>query len=876
MALLLLTVSAILFSQAPAPIDEYKIHEDGGLIYDIQRREAAKTGQLKKYDNVKTTTNFIETNNYRLEYKVPVNISAYDVVPIKYRLIWKNNKNNNNPVAVEATAFEEEARKYNKPIFDLALPGKLDLKVEYKGSITGHIRPDSRNILLPDMSDDPADSYPYYDRKPFTSSGVSEAGDAIWFKFKYTNTGNTILDSEGFGGWFMKPYLLKKDAKGEYQVCGEIYNVYARDLKYLYPGESHEIWFNFQTTPAVIPTDHSVKEGDYLVRFVAYYRDESDHNWLRNIWDGSIFHVYEQEIKVAANAKDEPIKIGKVTFTNANKADKLTRWVHTFEEFMTSFDNYITQPKNKKSINSTLYLQVAPWTENIILKLINAPAEIKTAVVPVKTNTDSVKITYNPENKNNLIKDGIREPIIFTQSMADMRLNVQITPFPEQTLREDIKLMKECGINLFCVTSMPWLYDISYGKEKLDNNPQADAWKYWLDLARDEGMKMEAWGNYPFARIQIGDIASWISGKDMKLSSAFWAEASLSDPNLPAANAAVWEYQRKRWGDLWYTREDNSVPFSVEDSRGWMRIDVNIRYPMGELVIADFRKWVENKYNTIEAANKAWGSDYKSFAEIDPEKNQVTNAFGHIWEYTNSKNIFHDWSPAMADFDTFRTDLRVKNYQDTLDIMRKTVPNAAVTIRTEGSNILIKSDPADPSPHKRHIYYSQRRCGLIAEPIIKSGLVKIHSDYTTIPYTPSELKEMTQECVKSGITPSYLPGFDNMRDIAINSKYGENYRISYNINEDKYGTMMHQVTALFPWFRAVYEGGGIPGLLWGDLQCDGFVTETQIKELKFFKEKLNAAISTPAAIKSRRSNLPNIDTSWQDDIFPKTSYKRLY
>ena len=860
----------------PSPIDKYSIHDDGGIIYDPQRREAEKTGQLKKYLNAATTAGVIETADYKLEYKVPKEVTAYDAVPIKYRLVWKNAKMPDLPVAVEATAFEEKERLQNENVYDLALPGKLDLKVEYLGSITAHYRPGGRNILKPDMSDEPAESYPDYDRKPFTSSQITEAGDAVWFKFRYTNTGNTILDIEGLGGWFIRPQLLRKDAQGEYQLCGEAYNLYLRDLKYLYPGESHEIWLTFQTTPAVIPTNYSIPEGEYLIKFVSYYRDEYDHNWLRNIWDGSIFHIYEQEVTVEKSPRQLPIKSGKVTFSNANKVDKITRWIHTFEEFMTSFDNYITKPKGKTAVNGTLHLQVAPWTEDIVIKLINSPNTIKTALVPVKTDTDSLNIAYNPNNKNNLVKDGMKEPIIFTQSMADMRWNMQITPFPEQTLREDIRTLKNCGINLFCGTSMPWLYDICYGNPELSYNTNADAWKYWLDLARDENMQMEGWGNYPFARIQIGDIASWMTGTDMMLSNAFWAEASLSDPKLPAANATAWEYQRKRWGDLWYTREDNSVPISVEDSRGWMRIDLNIRYPMGDLVVKDFQDWTKNKYGTIEAVNEAWNSDFTSFEEIQPEKNQVRNPFGHEWEYTNPENLFHDWSVATEDFDTFRTDLRVKNYRETLKLMEPTLPNAKIAIRTEGSNVLIDgTDPKDMSPHMRHIFFSQRRCGLIAKPIQESGTVAVHSDYTTIPYTPTELKELTQKCVDQGIIPSYLPGFENMRDIAINDKYGENYKIHYNIDKDTYGTMMHQVTALYPWFVATYEGGGIPGVLWGDLQCDGIVTETQIKELKFFKEKLDKALNTPSAIEDRKK-IVDIDTSWKKDITPKNSFERLY
>jgi len=39
----------------PAPVFEYPIHEDGGIIYDPLRREAESTGQLSRYTKVPST-----------------------------------------------------------------------------------------------------------------------------------------------------------------------------------------------------------------------------------------------------------------------------------------------------------------------------------------------------------------------------------------------------------------------------------------------------------------------------------------------------------------------------------------------------------------------------------------------------------------------------------------------------------------------------------------------------------------------------------------------------------------------------------------------------------------------------------------------------
>ncbi|MBI4580784.1 MAG: beta-galactosidase, partial [Planctomycetes bacterium] len=358
---------------------------------------------------------------------------------------------------------------------------------------------------------------------------------------------------------------------------------------------------------------------------------------------------------------------------------------------------------------------------------------------------------------------------------------------------------------------------------------------------------VEGWGTYPFDRGTIQDIAGWITGKPWTLeqfSFGGYQAVSHADPLLPAASAAAWLYQFHRWGDLYYQSPGGDVPISVEDTRGWLRQDVNTRFPLGTRTTQALRDWLRAKYRTIAAVNAAWGASFESFDEIDPDKDQVVNRFGHLWEYTNPSNPFHDWNDAVADLDTFRTELRFRNYRDVIEQVRGEIPQAAICVRTEGANVLVGGlDPGDPNPHVRHIYYSQRRCGLIAEIIQKSGVVKRHSDYTTIPYTPRELRELIAAAVSQGVVPAYLPQFDNMRDIAINARYGTEYQVHYNLPEPRKGYLMHVLTAAYPWWQATAEAGGVPGILWEDHQCDGFATETQKRELRLFKQHWRQALA---------------------------------
>ncbi len=876
----LVTVLFILLSQQvyaipePAPVNEYRIHEDGGLVYDPQRREAERTGQLANYDNAVTTRQGLKLGPYRLSFTVPKQAIAYDVIPISYELSWDSSQEGVEPafpVAVEAVAFEDETRRQGRNLFDLALPGNIDLDVEYLGSITAHLKPNGRHNLKPDMSDEPME-YPGFERKPLVRSGVVEAGDLVWFRFRYTNTGNTILDAEGFGGYQLYPQLLRKNSEGKYKLIGEPHNLYYRDLEYLHPGESHETWIHFSTrrVRGETPQNFGLISGEYLLRFRLTYRCYTKPNIIGNMWDGPTIFVWEMPFSVEPEPRRAPVATGRKVHIDASNADKITRFIHTFEEFMTAFDCHLAKPTGKKqTIRGKLHLQVAPWTKDVVVKLIGTdPVSIASTAVPIAVDSDSLRVTFNRDMSNHLIKNGLREPIIASQTMASMRTNVQLGPFPEYHIHDRLKEMMDCGINVVATTAEDTLYR---DRRKPKSNYQGDAYKYFMDLARAEGMRVEGWGAYPFNNSGVGNVAAWITGRKFQ-GEHNWRD--YAEPLLPFANATVWLYQFHRWGDLYYQNERGDVPIGLEDLRGWMRYDNNVRFPIGQIEMRAFQNWVKKKYGTIEAANAAWDSTFGSFEEIDPQKGQTVNKWGHRWKYANPLHSFHDWNQAVADLDEFRTELRVQNYREVLAIIRKEIPTATISLRTEASIVLASGiDPADPNPHLRHIYYSQRRTAAIAEILQKSGLVKFHCDYQTIPYTPSELRKLVRLSVSQGIIPMYLPYFNDMRDVVINARYGKDYQVDYNLPNPKKGYVAHCLVALYPWFKTMYEEGGIPGILWEDYQCVGFATETQKKEMRFFMKKLKGAISTPQAIQARAANLNQPLQDWRKRSRALASYK---
>jgi len=865
-------IEALQGAPEPAPVDSCDIHADGGMIYNPLSKEAKKTNNLKKYKE--TEKGELSQNGITLKYTVPTDIAPYDVVPVEYELSVPDGVSY--PVHVEATAFEEAKRTGGKPFYDLTIPGETRLTYEFLGYVSGKSN-GSRNHIEPDLSDSPAEAYPAYTAGELVKSGTLEAADYHWFRFKYTNEGDTILDSEGAGALQFMPELMKRNANGSYDMIGRPYNKFYQMLDYLYPGESREIWISFGPHADTPTMTTGLSTGEYRIMLKAIYRNPQSfpENFSRTQFGGSDMSISYFDFSVAGAAAETPVNSCVNTF---NAKGQHNKWLHSFEEFMTGFDSHLKAGETR----GTVYVQAASFTEQITVKLITTePLGLAAVAIPVKVDTSKAVVKLNAKNENYTVKsDGTRFPTIVSQSMADMRGNIQLSPYPAEKIASDLLDMQSCGISLIATTAMPWLYDFMGNRvstSQLKDNFQGDAFRFMLDAARVTGLQTEAIGNYPFTRITVGGVANWAGTDDYSLSQAdpqWGVEASAWNKNLVPANAVQAIYQFLRWGDNYHIDNKGRLQFSIEDTRGWMRVDMNTRNPLGDEGKKAFAQWLADKYQTIERVNEAWGTAYTSIDKIDPEAEGVTAPNGWKYEY-NSGVGFGDWTAAITDFDIFRTEQRSNNYKDFLQQVSGTAPDSGVTMRTEGANWMVAGLPSDSkNSHYRHIYYSQRRNAMIAEIMQAGQTVKSHSDYMTLPYTPSEVKELTELSVKQGITPMYLTQFDNMRDIAVNEMYGTAFDGHYNISDGaSKGVFIHTLTAVFPWFDATYQGGGVPGILWQDYECDGYATETQKKEMKFFTEKLNEAMQTKDGQKWK-TDFTESDRSVLQNSKAKYTYKK--
>ena len=819
------------------------------IVYEPLSAEAAKLGRLSKYRQIERQDVQMSLGTLTLKARVPLRCDAYDAVPIEYELA--GGTGDNERIAVEAVAFEDESRRKGRDLYDLALPGNMKIRVEYLGSRTGIFEP-QRVTRLAIKSRHRI--FPPYRLLPEVRSGTVARGNYLFFRFRITNVGDTILDPEGFGGWMAMPQALSVAADGSRKHYAFTTNMFERHLDYVYPGESFEQWVSFLGTGQDPAHTRTLPVGRYVIRYEAQYRYNTEYHWSINMWGGKPWFGLEVPVEVVEQPAHTPVEPKEVVLDG--EADRMTRYVQSLEEFMTTF-RVFEKGELREPQRGTLHLQVAPWTQHIVIKLIgNTPGSIRTAAVPIQVSKSSLAVRYNPANPFTIRRGGKRIPAFVAQMMPAMRSTTQLGPHPEKHLPGILREAIDCGLNVICTTGGDWHLPEVYAPNAFVGDIQAETFKHYYDvIAPSFRLPVFGWGVFPPKTPQARGLGEFMLGgpsqvpfiqTDAKYNYSHRPEMDVAHPDFPRLYAAAILFNYRHWGASWYKTADGDVPIDIEDSWGWLRDDVHVRYFMGELAIRRFREWLKAKYPTIDAVNRAWGTSYAGFDAIDPQKDQphgvkvYDSDLSHMWpEYTDRKNPFHDWSPAVNDWDVFRTELRCDVYAAILAEVRKVIPKAQINLRTEGACIPV-SVPADSDvAHLRHVYYSQRRNALIAEILQKRKVFRYHSDYTTIPYTESEWRDLLAKLREAGIRGNYLPQFCTARDMVLNDDYGRPFDIHYNLSAPKRAIMMHVLQAAFPVWRIMYEEGHAPGILWEDYNCDGFVTVTQKRELRLFRDELD-------------------------------------
>jgi len=277
-------------------------------------------------------------------------------------------------------------------------------------------------------------------------------------------------------------------------------------------------------------------------------------------------------------------------------------------------------------------------------------------------------------------------------------------------------------------------------------------------------------------------------------------------------------------------------------------------YDYSENAQASFRRWLENKYKSIDTLNKVWGNAFWS---------QSYNNFGQV-RIPNPKELVQQANPhAMLDFKRFTADEAASFVVRQKDILRKYVqPNQWIT-----TNLMPTYSPVDPLRMKAldvHSYTKYLVAGYDAghgEQGFRMGFsnsIGISNDLFRSINGLSGVMELQPGQVNWGIfNPQTMPGIVRLwmyHVMAGGNKFVCNYR-----------------------FRQPLSGG--EQYHYGIMKTDGISVSRSgdeyvkvIKELKGLQKEINPDAKLPAVMAQRKTAiLYSPDSRWETEYQPQTN-----
>ncbi len=810
-------------------IKGHDLNEEMNVIYTPISDQAKQQGELTRYNAAAKTKGTLRLEDgTTLTYEVPTKVTAYSAVPVKYSL---QGGADTATVHVEATTWEEPSRLPTgmTEYYENTLPGETSLSVTYDGYVQAENADASKlaswsaNIV----DDVQGTQYPHYDTTSLVASGTIPTGKSTWLKFTFTNTGKTVLKGDGQGYFCIRPFLKKKSENGVYMQVATNDNYAYRLYDPLYPGESVSYWIKMSNGGY-----GSYSPGDYRIELeVQLANEKGAPEWTamyvggRGICTATFDFSASNE---AAITKPNPV-VTKPNLDGNNQEVRVVRntWLGRYEEFQTSFNTHLF-PQTDVAETGVLYVQPAPWNQTLTLRVISDKREqVKVLHLPLQIETESVSLTLNPYQQHYVVKeDGTREPVLATQNMADMRGNDQESPYPFETIVNDLLDMEQAGVN-YLTSTMAFTYELGTSGFAQSSN------RIMMDLASLMGFAFEGYGMYPYTNaINKTSITKGFAGVGKEIGL-----------NRMAGVLNTWTYSR--FGDMYWSTPSGETPVAQEDSRGWLTIDHDWRMDLDDAFVADYQVWLQEAYGSIDRLNQAYGSEYSDFHQIDPRnEGYLTDNYYNFTPIMEEVNVFYERSQAVKDMDLFRTIHRVRDYREILSTTN--IPNAKTIARYEGSPLITAGLKATTkNTHYRETYYQMYRAALVGEIVGASQEIYATSTYQNTPFTPSETYELTKHAIQNGIT--VMNYHMHHRDQIYNTYYGDNKAVKnlHLSNPEMRVTSINTTAALFPVFKATYEAGGIPAVMWMDYYCNGFVTSSMYKELQFYSAKVEEMLQTP-------------------------------
>jgi beta-galactosidase len=234
--------------------------------------------------------------------------------------------------------------------------------------------------------------------------------------------------------------------------------------------------------------------------------------------------------------------------------------------------------------------------------------------------------------------------------------------WPEETWAEDVRLMRDAGVNLVTVGVFAW--------SRLE--PASGRWDFdWLDrvldLLHDHGIRADlATGTAsppPWLVRRHPEILP-VDARGTRLEFGSRQTYCPSSPVWRDETIRLARVMAERYGEhpalaLWHVSNE----FGDELSRCWCPVTAGA-----------FRDWLKRRYGDVDELNRAWGTTvwsqrYRAFEEIEPPR--ATTGPGHPAHW--------------LDFERFSSDALIRLFRGEAAVLRQVTPDVPVTTNFMGA-----------------------------------------------------------------------------------------------------------------------------------------------------------------------------------------------
>jgi len=285
-------------------------------------------------------------------------------------------------------------------------------------------------------------------------------------------------------------------------------------------------------------------------------------------------------------------------------------------------------------------------------------------------------------------------------------------------------------------------------------------------------------------------------------------------------------------GDLLFRTADGKVPMCLgsEQSYGFpFSSNYPTRWGGGTKEdVAAFRAWLIEKYGTIAKLNETWKTAYRDFGEIDPSPICSLNPP----EYPDP---WKEWGPAIEDFDLFRSKIHGEFWARTVAEIKKRHPEVICGLNPY-CDYASETEPiysgffnwGVKDYRGKGVNWAARRIGLLPKDLECFDFLVAWN--TGSPEAARKTLEFWQKRGKEVVI--YARGYSKVvlggdQEIRTHAELGLGIK----------GKMISQAVSFFTTLKAVFESGGIPGIL-NDPQIGSQMSESERREIELFNQQI--------------------------------------